>query len=195
MTTTVTKARVPPDVPRRRFTVDEYYRMAEAGILHEDDPVELLDGELIEMSPIGDRHAACVLRGNTTFNARLSGRALVSIQSPIRLSSGSEPEPDIVLLRPRPDFFGGGKPGPDDVLLLIEVADTTLAYDRDVKLLFYAESGIREVWIVDLNAAQVLVYRRPRGLAYEQALIVERDGTLSPLAFPDVALPVGDLLG
>jgi len=195
MTHTATKASVPPDVPRRRFTVDEYYQMAVAGILREDDPVELLDGEIIEISPIGDRHFGCVLRGNTIFNARLAGRALVSIQSPVRLSSGSEPEPDIVLLQPRPDFFRSGKPGPADVLLLIEVADTTFSYDRDVKLRFYAESGIPEVWIVDLNGARVLVYRGPTGLTYEQVQAVERGGTLSPLAFPDIVLPVADLLG
>jgi Uma2 family endonuclease len=195
MTSTVTKARVPPDVPRRRFTVEEYYQMAVAGILHEDDPVELLDGEIIEMSPIGDRHYGCVLWGSTFFSSRLADRVLVSTQSPVRLSSGSEPEPDIVLLRPRPDYFRTGKPGPADVLLLIEVADATLRYDRDVKLRFYAESGISEVWIVDLNGARVLVYRGPIGLTYQQALVVERHGTLSPLAFPDLALPVADLLG
>jgi Uma2 family endonuclease len=195
MTNTVTRAHVPPDVPRRRFTVDEYHQMAAAGILTEDDPVELLDGEIIEMSPIGDRHAACILRGTTIFSARLAGRALVSVQNPVRLSSGSEPEPDIALLRPRADFYSSGKPGPEDVLLIIEVADTSLVYDRDVKLRFYAESGIREVWIVDLNAARVLVYREPKGISYEQVLVVGREGTLSPLAFPDVVVPVADLIG
>ena len=192
---TATTARVPPDVPRRRFTVDEYYRMAEAGVLHEDDPVELLDGAIIEMAPIGDRHFGCVLFAQRWFERRLGDRAFVSVQGPVRLSSGSEPEPDIVLLRPRPDYFRSGKPGPADVLLLIEVADTTLAYDRDVKLRFYAESGIREVWIVDLNASRVLVYRGPTDLTYAQVLVVERDGTLSPLAFPDLLLSVADLLG
>lgn len=186
---------VPPTVPRRRFTVDEYYCMAKAGILHEDDHIELLGGEIIEMSPIGDRHVGCVMRSNALFSARLVGRALVSIQSPVRLSSGSEPEPDIALLRPREDFYSSGKPGPQDVLLLIEVADTSLAYDRDVKLLFYAEAGIPEVWIVDLNAARILVYREPRPDGYRQMTIVGPEETLSPIAFPDLVLTAGEILG
>jgi Uma2 family endonuclease len=189
------RARVPPDIPRRRFSVDEYYRMAKAGILHEDDHIELLDGEIIQMSPIGDRHNGCVLRSNGVFNSRLAGRAVVSVQSPIRLTSGSEPEPDIALLRPRGDFYSTGKPMPQDVLLLIEVSDTTLAYDRDVKLLFYAEAGIPEVWIVDLNAARILVYREPRPDGYRQMTIVDREETLAPLAFPDVVLTAAEILG
>ncbi|MGH2588731.1 MAG: Uma2 family endonuclease [Dehalococcoidia bacterium] len=189
------KLSVPPTIPRRRFTVDEYYCMAEAGILHDDDRVELLDGEIIEMSAIGDKHFISVLRSNTIFSARLAGRALVSVQSPVRLSSGSEPEPDITLLRPRQDFYGTGKPGPEDVLLLIEVSDTTLVYDRDVKLPFYAAAGIPEVWIVDLNAARVLVYREPQDGAYRQTTVVARDGVLSPVAFPDLVLPVAEIVG
>jgi Uma2 family endonuclease len=186
---------VPPSVQRRRFTVDEYYTMAEAGILGEDERVELLDGEIIEMSPIGDRHFACVLRVSTAFSMRVAGRALVSVQSPVRLSSRSEPEPDIALLRPREDFYESGKPGPEDVLLIVEVSDTTLAFDRDTKVLFYAAAGIPEVWILDLNAARVLVYREPRDGVYRQTTVVERGGTLSPVAFPDLALQVEDLVG
>ena len=186
---------VPPNVPRRRFTVDEYHCMAEAGILGEDDRVELLDGEIIEMSPIGDRHFGCVLQSSTLFNMRLAGRALVSVQSPVRLSTGSEPEPDISLLRPRADFYRTGKPGPDDVLLIVEVSDSSLAFDRDTKLLFYAAAGIPEMWIVDLNKMCVLVYRDPRDGVYQQTWVVERDGKLSPAAFPDVLLSVTDLVG
>lgn len=186
---------VPPSVPRRRFTVDEYYCMLEAGILHEDDRVELLDGEIIEMSPIGDRHFGCVLQSSTLFSMRLAGRALVSVQSPVRLSTRSEPEPDISLLRPRADFYRAGKPGPDDVLLIVEVSDTTLAFDRDTKVSFYAVAGIPEVWVVDLNGMRVLVYREPRDGVYRQTMVVERGGTLSPVAFPDLALRIEDLMG
>lgn len=186
---------VPPSVPRRRFTVDEYYCMLKAGILHNEDRVELLDGEIIEMSPIGDRHFGCVLQSSTLFNTRLAGRALVSVQSPVRLSSGSEPEPDISLLRPRADFYRTGKPGPDDVLLIVEVSDTSLPFDRDTKLLFYAAAGIPEVWIADLNRMCVLVYREPRDGVYQRVSVVERDGTLSPAAFPDLILRVSELMG
>lgn len=169
--------------------------MAQAGILQEDDHIELLDGEIIEMSPIGDRHVGCVLRSSTMFSARLAGQAIVSVQNPVRLSSGSEPEPDIALLRPRPDFYSTGIPGPEDVLLLIEVAETSLAYDRDVKLLFYAEASIPEVWIADLNAGRILVYREPRSTGYAQLTVVQRDGTLTPLAFPDLTVAAADILG
>jgi Uma2 family endonuclease len=170
--------------------------MAEAGILSEDDPIELLDGEIIEMAPIGDRHYISVLRSSNTFKDRLRNRALVSVQSPIRLSSGSEPEPDIVLLRPRDDFYAAvGIPGPEDVLLIVEVADNTLRYDRNVKLRFYAESGIPEVWIVDLKGDRILVFSEPQAITYGYASVVARGGTLAPRAFPDLSVSADDLLG
>ena len=180
---------------RRRFTVDEYYRMAQAGILHEDDRVELLEGEIVQMAPIGSGHAGRVLRLATWFSARLAGRALVNVQNPVRLSSGSEPEPDIALLRPRPDFYTTAHPRPEDVLLIVEVAETSLTYDRDVKVPLYAAAGIPEVWIVALAAERVLVYRSPHAGRYQHAVTVERGSTLAPAAFPDLALPVGELLG
>ncbi|MGH2588820.1 MAG: Uma2 family endonuclease [Dehalococcoidia bacterium] len=186
---------VPATVPRRRFTVDEYYRMAEAGILHEDDHIELLDGEIIEMSPIGGRHAACVNCLAELFITRLAGRAIVGIQNPVHLSSGSEPEPDIALVRPRPDRYASGHPRPADIFLLVEVADSSLTYDRDVKLIFYAEAGIPEAWIVDLNAARILVYRAPRPDGYRQMTIVGPEEALSPIAFPDLVLAAGEILG
>ena len=179
---------------RRRFTVDEYHRMAEAGILHEDDRVELIEGEIVYMAAIGSRHFACVNNFTGRFATRLAGRAIVSVQNPVRLSSGSEPEPDLALLHPRPDNYAAALPGPDEVYLLVEVADTTLRYDRETKLPLYAESGIPEVWIVDLQRERVLVYRRPRAGDYQQITTVERGGSLSPEAFPDLSLPVADIL-
>ena len=182
---------------RRRFTVDEYYRMARAGILHEDDRVELLEGEIVQMAPIGSRHQAWVDYLAEWFITRLVGRAIVRIQGPIRLSSGSEPEPDIALVSPRPDRYTRSHPGPADVFLIVEVADTSLAYDRDVKLPRYAAAGIAEVWIVDLEAEneRVLGYRSPHAGRYQHAATVERGSTLSPQAFPDLILPVGELVG
>jgi Uma2 family endonuclease len=190
----VVKVSVPPSVPRRHFTVDEYYCMAKAGVLREDERVELLDGEIIEMSPIGGRHAGCVDDLGEWFIVRLVGRARVRVQNPVRLSSGSEPEPDIALVRPRPDRYRRGHPGPGDVLLIIEVADTTLDYDRDTKLPFYAAAGIPEVWIWDLNGERVLVYREPHEGQYRRASVIKR-GVLSPMAFPDPELLVDDFLG
>ena len=179
---------------RRRFTADEYHRMAEAGILHEDDRLELIDGEILRMAAIGSRHFACVNGFTAWFATRLAGRAIVSVQNPVRLSTGSEPEPDIALLRPRADRYAAGLPGPDAVFLLVEVADTTLRYDRETKLPLYAEAGIPEVWIVDLHRERVLIYRGPRDGDYQHVTTVTRGGSLSPQAFPDVAVPVDEIL-
>ncbi|MHB8574583.1 MAG: Uma2 family endonuclease [Dehalococcoidia bacterium] len=180
---------------RRCFDVDEYYRMGEAGILGVDERVELLEGEIITMPPIGSGHSGGVNRLAQPFFARLAGRAIVSVQNPVRLSSGSEPVPDIVLLRPRADFYTASHPGPDDVLLLIEVADSSLGYDRGRKLAVYAVAGIAEYWIIDLRGGRILIYRHPKDGEFTQMLIAERDATISSLAFPDVLFSAAELLG
>src|SRR5436309_1828637 len=136
---------------RRLFTVDEYYRMAKAGILNEDDRVELIEGEIIQLPPIGGPHGSIVIRLNWLFSDRLRGRAVISPQNPFRISARSEPLPDFQLLRPRADFYRR-HPEPPDVLLVVEVSDTTLAYDQRVKIPLYARSGVPEVWIVDIRA-------------------------------------------
>ena len=181
-------------LPRRRFTVDEYHRMAKAGILHEDDRVELIEGEIIEMAAVGDRHVACVLELNRTFSTRVAERAWVSVQNPVRLSATSEPEPDLALLRPRPDRYRTGLPRAEDVLLLIEVSDTTLAYDRGIKLRLYALAGIPEVWIWDLKRRRVLLFREPAGAAYRHTETVV-EGAVAPAAFPDLAVNLEDIFG
>ena len=179
---------------RRRFTIDEYYCMAQAGILHEDDRVELIEGEIIEMSPIGSRHVACVNRTARWFDRGVGDRAIVSVQNPIRLSRHSEPQPDVALLRTRPDFYASALPGPGDVLLVIEMADTSLAYDRRVKLPLYAEAGIPEVWIVDLTQERIQVHRDPHRRRYQHVMVFARGPVLTPLAFSDLRVPVEDLL-
>lgn len=199
MAETAAKARTgagsAPALPaRRRFTVDEYYRMAEIGILRPDERVELLDGEVFTMAPIGSRHAGRLNFLAEWFFARLLGRAIVSVQNPVRLSSGAEPEPDLALLRPRPDHYDRAHPGPDDVLLLIEVADSSLAYDRGRKLPQYAEAGIPEVWLVDLPGNRVFLYRDPSPAGYQTIATLGRGDVLSPAAFPDLRLPVAELL-
>ena len=181
---------------RYRFTVDEYDRMAAAGVLTQCDRVELLDGEIVEMTPIGDRHASVVARMSHVFAARLGERSIVWGQNPVGLRLvRSVPQPDVVLLRARGDFYASGRPGPDDVLLLVEVMDTTAARDRGVKLALYARAGVREVWLADLTADAVEVYRRPAGAEYADARVLGRSERVSPEAFPDLALTVADLLG
>jgi len=179
----------------RRFTVDEYYRMAETGILAPDDRVELLDGEIVEMSPIGPRHAATVTRLEHLFHRLVGDHAIVRGQNPVRLDGYSEPEPDIALLMPRPDFYAADHPTPRDVLLIVEVADTSLRYDRHTKLPGYARAGIPEVWLVDLTADRVERYREPSGDTYADQQILGPEATLTPLLLPDVKIRIGEILG
>ena len=149
------------EVQTRRFNVEEYHRMAEAGILGEDDRLELVDGELVEMAPIGSRHLACVVALNHLLVEASEGRWFVSVQNPVRLGERDEPEPDLSLLKGRPDPAAPGPPGPDDLLVVVEVSDTTLSYDRNVKLPLYAAARIPEAWIVDLQDRKVEVYADP----------------------------------
>ena len=183
------------EVVRRRFTVDEYHQMARAGILNEDDRVELIRGEIVHKMVIGSRHAACVARLNELLVARLRGRAILWPQNPLTILPDSEPEPDIILLRHRADFYAGELPGPDDVALLVEVADTSLRYDRHVKGPLYAEAGVQDYWIVDLTGGAVEVHREPVAGAFRLTERVARGGTLTPLAFPDTPLDAADVLG
>ena len=180
---------------RRRFTVEEYYRMGEAGILSGDDRVELIEGEIVMMTPIGPPHAAAVHRLTRLWITRLGDRAIVLVQNPIRLALDSELQPDLALLRPRPDFYGKSHPQPPDTFLLIEVADTTAESDRRVKVPLYARAGIRETWLLDLSADCVEVYRRPTPDGYQDVLTLHRGRPLAPGAFPDLVLTVEDLLG
>jgi Uma2 family endonuclease len=180
---------------KRLFTADEYLRMGEAGILKEGDRVELINGEIIRMSPIGIRHIACVDRANMLFAGALQGRAIVSVQNPVRLSEYTEPQPDIVILRPRADYYSFSRHTPADVFLMIEVADSSLEYDSQAKLLLYALSGISEVWIEDLRNDQLLVHRNPEGDRYTTSQAMRRGDSISPLAFPDLTTRIEDLLG
>ena len=175
---------------RRRFTVAEYYALADAGILAHTERVQLIDGEIIVMPPIGNRHASGVDRLGEAWISRLQGAAHVRIQGPVRLDENSEPEPDVLLLLRRDDFYETAHPGPADVLLLIEVADSTLDFDRNTKLRLYANAGIPEVWIVNLRDRRVEAYAEPDDGAYAAVRHFEVGDTISPQAFPDIALPV-----
>jgi Uma2 family endonuclease len=182
------------EVRRRRFTREEYHRMAEAGILREDDRVELIEGEIVLMTPIGRRHAACVAELNRLLVPAVGQRALLWPQNPITLPDESEPQPDIVLLRPRADRYLQDDAHPEDVLLLIEVADTSQRYDRRVKLPLYGRAGVPEVWIVDLPGEVVEVCRHPASSGYTQVERVGRDGLVAPAVFPDIVLSVDTIL-
>jgi Uma2 family endonuclease len=182
-------------IQTRPFTVDEYHKMIQANILTEDDRVELLAGEIVQMSPIGTRHAACVNRLNHIFTLALGQRAIVSVQNPIQLSDLSEPEPDVAIVKSRPDFYANAHPKPEDVLLLVEVADTSVGIDRTVKLPLYAEAGIVEVWLVDLVARRVAVCRQPTRQRYEDVEQVGLGQMLSPSAVLDFEVEVGEIVG
>lgn len=185
---------MPALAQRRLFTVDDYYKMAETGILAETDRVELIAGEVVEMSPIGSRHAAGVNR-LTRWLGALGERVVLSVQNPVRLDDFSEPEPDIAVLRPRDDFYAADHPRPSDVLMLAEVSDSSLVFDRQVKLPLYAAHGIPEVWVVSLVEDLVEVYRKPLGNGYAEVRKLRRGERLAPEAFPDLETRVENLLG
>jgi Uma2 family endonuclease len=182
-------------VLRRLFTVDEYYRMAEAGIFSEDEGVELIDGEIVQMPPIGSRHAARVDHLTRLLTHAVGDRAIVRVQGPIRLGPHSEPQPDLALLHPQPDYYAQAHPGPGDVFLVIEVADTSVGFDREVKMPLYAGAGIPETWLVDLDGDDITVSRQPTAAGYRAVRRLQRGQSLAPEAFPAVVLAVDDILG
>ena len=184
-----------PWVARRALTVAEYHRMGEVGILTERDRVELIEGELIAMSPIGSEHAGTVNALNRLLVQAVGERGIVAVQNPVRLDDLSEPQPDFAVLKPRADDYRRATPRSADVLLIVEVADTSLAYDRDVKRSLYARHGVPEFWIVNLAANEVEVCRAPTGDQYASVSHVGRDGVLEPELLSGVAIAVAAILG
>ena len=182
-------------ISRRRFTVDEYHGMAEAGILHEDDRVELIEGGVVEMTPIGGRHAKCVTELTRALTPLVGEDTRVSPQNPVRLGDYEEPQPDVALLRVGERYQASELPNPEDVLLLIEVSDTSLAYDRDVKLPLYARSGIAEVWLVDLVSDVIERHTEPSPDGYRLVRRVGRGETIKSTVLPALVLPVDTVLG
>ncbi len=169
--------------------------MAEAGILSEDDRVELIEGEIVEMSPIGSRRAACIDRIVNFLLNRFAGKtAIVRVQSPIRLDDFSEPQPDISLLLPREDFYAGEHPKSADVLLLIEVADTSVEYDRTVKTSLYARANIPEVWLINLKKSEIEVYTKPADGSYQTIRIFKTGESFASRILPDLMLDVDSLI-
>jgi Uma2 family endonuclease len=178
---------------KRRFTADEYLKMAELGILAPDEKLELIDGEIYKkMSPIGLPHIWCVMRLDRLFHAKLLDRACVSVQNPLRLDDYNEPEPDVVLFALE---VMNRQPTAKDALLVVEVSDSTLNLDRKVKLPLYARFGVAEVWIVNLSEKRLEAYGEAKEGMYRQVRVYDETEVIAPIKFPDVNFSVGEILG
>jgi Uma2 family endonuclease len=185
---------MPAMVTKKRFTADEYHRMAEVGILAPRDRVELIDGEIVVMTPIGSRHNACVSSANRALIYAVGDLAIVQPQGSVRLDLFYEPEPDLALLRPQADFYATRYRTPGDVLLVIEIADSSLAYDRDMKAPIYAMAGIGEYWLADLIANAVWRYSNPERGAYQRVEEYHRGESIAPIQLPTCVVPVDAFL-
>jgi Uma2 family endonuclease len=181
---------------RHRITVQEFFRMGEIGVFEPEARIELIDGELFDMPPIGPPHASRTKRVSRLLHRGVGDSAIVSTQDPIILGDLNAPQPDIALLKPRDDFYETEHPQPDDILLLVEVADTSLAHDRDRKLPLYARFAIPEVWLVDIGGRAVTVHRdpRPEQGSYATSVPLEPPGLIRPAMLPDVELDLSALL-
>ena len=181
------------EVTRRQFTVDEYIKMIDVRILDRTDHVELIEGDILQMAPIGPSHASCVAMLTRLLVLGVGTRGLVVPQMTLPLSPHSAPEPDLAVLRPRETAYREAWATPADVLLLIEVSDASPRRDRDLKLPLYARAGIREVWIVDVQGERLLACREPRGGSYASVQEIGREAVVSPTAFPDLRLAVREI--
>jgi Uma2 family endonuclease len=178
-----------------RFTVDDLERMVEAGILKADDRVELIDGEIIEMTPVGSRHAACVRRLNAVLGRLLRGGEILSVQDPLRLEGVLQPLPDIAVLRPRDDFYAESHPTAGDTFFVVEVADSSVMYDRNVKAVRYARAGIPEYWLVDLTRSEVVFHTHPAGDRYQDVVTLRRGASIRSTTIPGLDVRVDEIFG
>lgn len=181
-------------VALHRWTIDEFYRMAEVGLLEPDARVELIDGVVVDMAPIGPGHGGHVKRGNRFFTRLLGDRALMSVQDTIRMGPRFGPEPDLAILRPRADDYTESNPTAEDILMLIEVAESSLSYDRATKMRLYAQVGVPDYWIVNLVDKQIEIHRDPTAEGYKTIEIKRRGDAIQLVAFPDVTVSVSDIL-
>jgi Uma2 family endonuclease len=182
------------DIAKKLFTVYDYHKMADAGILREGERVELIRGEIIRMSPIHPPHNGTIHRANRSLVRIVGDNAIVGVQGSIRLDEYDEPQPDLYLLRPKDDFYASAHAGPADILLIIEIADSSLDYDRTTRLQLYAEAGIPEYWISDLQKECVMAYSEPAGNTYHTSRQFHRGETLAPKLLPECVVPVDTLL-
>ncbi len=172
------------------ISAEEYLRMGEAGVFAPEARLELIEGEIIEMAPIGSPHAGCVARLTELFVQRLSGRAIVWTQNPLIVSDRSVPQPDLALLRPRADYYSASHPRVSDVFLVVEVADTTLRFDLGTKVPLYARCGIGEVWVVDVNERVVHVFREPAANGYRTSFVASGEQVVANTLLPELAVEV-----
>ncbi len=179
---------------RKKFTVEEYHQLGELGIIGPDERTELIDGDIMLMAPMGSGHVSCLIGLIEIFPKLLNDRASVVAQTPVRLNGRLEPEPDISILKRRGDRYRYQLPQPQDVYLLIEVSVTTAGYDRNEKSVLYSQAGIIELWIVDVKAELIEVYRNPGPNGYESIQQFRRGESISPLSFPDIEISVDDIL-
>lgn len=177
------------------FNVHEYHRMVEAGLLSEDSRVELIEGEIIDMRPMGSAHAGTVNRSSAFFHRNLADIVIVSVHDPVRLDDFSEPQPDLALLKPRKDFYSKSHPTPADVLVVMEVAGTSVDYERNVKLPLYARAGIPEAWLMVLRKDVIEVHSQPKNGKYQKVQGLKRGKTLVSPTIPSFSCKVEDLLG
>ena len=180
---------------KRYFSVDDYYRMFQAGVFSRGDRVELIEGEVVEMSPSGSTHQGCVDELSSIVMEKIGRAAIVRVQGPIHVDDYSEPQPDISLLKPRRDYYRRAHPTPADVLLVIEVADTSVEYDRNVKLPLYARAGIPETWLIILPKDLIEVHCEPKNGKYQKVQRLKRGKSLASLKLPELKLSVDDILG
>ena len=180
---------------KRYFNVDDYYRMFQAGVFSWGDRVELIEGEVVEMSPIGSTRQGCVDELSSIVMEKIGGAAIVRVQGSIHVDDYSEPQPDISLLKPRRDYYRRAHPTPADVLLVIEVADTSVEYDRNVKLPLYARAGIPETWLIILPKDLIEVHSEPKNGKYQKVQRLKRGKSLASLKLPELKLSVDDILG
>ena len=188
-----TELAIEPAIVRRKITVEEYEVMYEAGVFKPDERLELINGEILKVAPMNAPHISYVIRLSRIFTERLTKRAIVSTQLPIVINEESEPEPDLSILRWRSDDYFSAKPSAQDVYAIIEVASTSLVYDRRVKLPLYARVGVPEVWIVNVQERELEVYRNPKGEAYSESRVLKPSDKIALLAFPDVEILLSEV--
>jgi Uma2 family endonuclease len=186
---------VPIQLTPRRFTAAEYQQMIKAGVFGQDERLELIDGEIVEMSPIGDRHAACVRRLNELLGRLCAGRAIVDVQDPIVVGAEYAPQPDLALLRPRADYYAAQTPTAVDCILVIEVSDSSAEFDRQIKMPRYARGGVAELWLVDLERDVVVVYENPMGDSYQRVQVFRRGEAIALGAAQGTRVEVQSILG
>jgi Uma2 family endonuclease len=184
-----------PALSRHKLSLDEFHRMIEAGIFTPEQRIELLEGELFDMPPIGPAHSSKTNRLTRILVQAVGSKGIVSVQNPIMLGENSEPQPDVTVLRPREDFYEATHPSAEDVLLVVEIADTTMVHDRSYKVPLYARWGIPEAWLIDVTRSQLEIHRQPKQGRYCQIHLAQADEHIALSQLPEVEIALGHIWG